>query len=80
MADDIKTFDTPDFIIKVNHSLCSSCGSCVSLAPNIFELNKDMKSQVKKNPITNKDELTTAVNVCPSQAITAIDKKTGKNL
>lgn len=76
----IKTFETDDLIIKIDQDLCISCGTCELLAPKTFELNKNLKSQVKKGPYDKKEDIISAAQSCAVEAITVIDKKTNKKL
>lgn len=80
MADKINTYETENYIIKINRTQCISCGTCSALAPDIFELDKDFISIVKKNPVIKKEDLVNATHSCTTEAITVIDKKTGKKL
>lgn len=56
---------------KVDKDLCIGCGSCVSLCPEVFELDKNSKSHVKKGAdlAKNKKCIEEAKDVCPVQAI-----------
>lgn len=77
----VKTFETPELIIKIDQSACISCGTCEALAPKTFELDKNLKSQVKANgPYDKKDEVVNAAQSCAVDAITIIDKKSGQKL
>lgn len=55
--------------IIVDKNKCIGCGTCVALAPEIFEMDNEGKSIVKKNPIINEETLKLAIDSCPSQAI-----------
>ena len=57
-------------IIKINKKTCISCGTCVSLAPKTFELDKDMIAKVKDGPLDNLKTIQNAVDSCAVQAIT----------
>lgn len=80
MADHIASFEDDKYIIKIDQSKCISCGSCSALAPNIFELNERFLAKVKDNPKINKEDLINAAASCPVNAITIIDKSSGKKL
>jgi ferredoxin len=55
--------------IIVDKNKCIGCGTCVALAPEIFEMDNEGKSVVKKNPTINEETLKLAIDSCPSQAI-----------
>jgi len=53
--------------IKVDKKKCVGCGACVSICPQVFELGKDGKAQVKaqkKIPCVKE-----AIDSCPVEAI-----------
>jgi len=54
---------------RVDHSICIGSGICVSIAPDVFELDDNMKSNVV-NPEAATDALyREAAENCPTQAI-----------
>ncbi|MFH8080878.1 MAG: ferredoxin [Candidatus Aenigmatarchaeota archaeon] len=55
-------------MIKVDKDICIGCGACAATCPEIFEIGKDGKSQVRQQ----KDLpcVDTAINACPVGAIT----------
>jgi ferredoxin len=55
--------------IIVDKNKCIGCGTCVALASEIFEMDSNGKSIVKKNPTINEEALKLAIDSCPSQAI-----------
>jgi ferredoxin len=55
--------------IIVDKNKCIGCGTCVALAPEIFEMDDAGKSIVKKSPDINEETLKLAIDSCPSQAI-----------
>lgn len=55
--------------IIVDKEKCIGCGTCVALAPEIFEMDNEGKSIVKKSPTINEETLKLAIDSCPSQAI-----------
>ena len=57
--------------VKVNQDLCSGCGLCSDLCPEIFELDKDDMPRVKTRevPTENKDTCRDAAESCPEEAI-----------
>lgn len=58
---------------KIDKDLCIGCGTCVSLCGEVFELNDEGKSQVKKGADLKKNSacIKEAVEACPAQAIKA---------
>lgn len=54
-------------MVKVDQSKCIGCGLCVSLCPDVFELDDEGKSRVK-NP-EGECNLEEAANSCPVGAI-----------
>ncbi|MFA6423504.1 MAG: ferredoxin [Patescibacteria group bacterium] len=59
--------------LKVDKEKCIGCGTCVSLAPKIFELDDDGKSKVKDGEAQG-SEVEEAISSCPVQAI-SIEKE-----
>jgi len=59
--------------IIVDKEKCIGCGTCVALAPEIFEMDKNGKSSVKKSPEINEESLKLAIDSCPVQAIKTQD-------
>lgn len=57
-------------IIKINRKTCISCGTCVSLAPKTFELDKNMIAKVKNGPLDDLKTIQDAVDSCAVSAIT----------
>ncbi|HNW96503.1 MAG TPA: ferredoxin [Candidatus Paceibacterota bacterium] len=55
--------------IIVNKNKCIGCGTCVALASDIFEMDKNGKSKVKESPIIDEESLKLAIDSCPAQAI-----------
>jgi len=55
-------------MIKVNKELCTGCGTCAALCPDVFKLNSD----IGKSEVVNQDNVDCAKNAlasCPVQAI-----------
>ena len=54
-------------MVKVGQKKCIGCGACVSICPEVFELNEDGKAKVKaqKNIPCVKE----AIDSCPVEAI-----------
>lgn len=54
--------------IKIDKDKCIGCGTCVSIAPDTFELSNDGKSKVIK-PNAEGKEIEEAIESCPNRAI-----------
>lgn len=57
--------------VKVNKDKCLGCGTCVALAPEVFEIGDYGKSKVKSDADLqkNKELIKQAKDACPTQAI-----------
>ena len=55
--------------IKIDKEKCIGCGTCVSLAPEVFELSNDLKAQVKKDANIKNIDLKMIKDSCPTEAI-----------
>ena len=57
--------------VKVNKDKCIGCGTCVALAPEVFEIDDDGKSKIKEGADLekNKEVIKQAKDACPTQAI-----------
>lgn len=57
--------------LKVNKEKCIGCGLCVSLCPEVFELEENGKSKLKNNADLkkNRDCIKGAKESCPIGAI-----------
>jgi len=55
--------------IKVNKEKCIGCGSCTFVYPEMFFLDEDGKSAVKKIKKIDEKKLMAAKNSCPVEAI-----------
>ena len=54
---------------KVDQSLCDGFKVCISMAPDVFEINKNDKSFVKNPKGADEETIQQAIDACPSQAI-----------
>ncbi len=62
--------------IKIDREKCISCGTCVAMMPEVFELDDEMKSRVKNSDATlktSKEKLQEAAEACPVGAIEVIE-------
>ena len=59
----------------VNPDLCIGCGLCVSILPEVFQLNAEGISEVyAETPEDKREEVYEAVDSCPVKAISIIDE------
>lgn len=54
--------------VKVDQEKCMGCGACVSICPDVFEMNEEGKAQVKSEE--NMECAKQAADSCPADAIT----------
>ena len=57
--------------VKINQEKCISCGSCPSLAPEVFVFNDEGVAEVIKQDVPKELEeaVKDAIEFCPTQAI-----------
>ena len=55
-------------MVEVDEDTCIGCGSCVAVAPDIFEIGDNGKAEVINDEST--EEAQEAADVCPVDAIT----------
>ncbi len=53
----------------VDQDLCISCGLCISTCPGVFQFNSAGKSECYNPEGDTEDEIQTAIDGCPVQAI-----------
>lgn len=69
----IRTYQVGKIVVNIDRSRCTSCGICTAIAPEIFELDDELISQIKKNPNKKATRLVKeAANNCSSEAIKII--------
>ena len=82
----ITDLDTPKgrFHIIVEPSLCMAFGSCETLAPNVFVLEKDKrinpKARIESETGSTLEAILAAAQTCPTKAIRIIDRYTGEQI
>ncbi len=61
--------------VKVDFDLCESNALCVSMAPDVFELDDDDYLVVLTDDVTdeNRDRVQRAVSACPKSAISIVE-------
>ncbi|MGC9059073.1 MAG: ferredoxin [Candidatus Aenigmatarchaeota archaeon] len=55
--------------VTVDKKLCIGCSLCVSMLPEVFELDKDGKSIVKNENGAPIEKIKEVANMCPTKAI-----------
>jgi len=58
----------------VNQEACIGCSTCTSLAPNTFVLGDDGKAKVTNPPGNSQEEIQNAIDSCPVEAISWVEK------
>jgi len=53
----------------VDQTKCIGCGTCAALCPKTFEIEEDGKAYVKEQPGDSEEDIKTAIDSCPVQAI-----------
>jgi ferredoxin len=73
--------------IRVDRNLCTGIATCVALAPDVFELDDELKAVTKDGDYVEDyagtvdyDTILTAAMSCPPQAIFIYDEETGEQL
>jgi len=70
--------------ITIEPSLCMAFGSCETLAPNVFEVDKNKifnpKAMVKSETGDNFESILDAAETCPTKAIILRDRHTGRQI
>ncbi len=59
--------------IVVDREKCISAGSCVAVAPEVFELDGEGKAVVKNATGDSDEMILDAARACPTLAITLVD-------
>ena len=81
-----KTFGTTKgrYQITIEPSLCMAFGSCETLAPNVFEVDKNKilnpKATVKSETGNDFESILDAAETCPTKAIIIRDRYTGRQI
>jgi len=55
--------------LAINKKACLGCGACVSIAPKVFKIGEDGKSEVVDQNGDSQETIQNAVDSCPVQAI-----------
>lgn len=67
----------PNLFVNVDESLCIGCCSCEIIAPDVFHINKESKSNPKSSVVNQKgarvNKIMNAARTCPTKAISVDD-------
>jgi ferredoxin len=64
--------------VRVDRELCKGAGSCVAIAPEVFQLDDDDKAVVIDMRGTTDDTIWEAAESCPFDAIILEDEESGE--
>jgi len=74
----------PNLFVDVDKSLCIGCCSCETIAPGVFEINKQSRSNPKSTVINQKgagvNKIMNAAETCPTKAISVDNIDTRERL
>ncbi len=74
----------PHLFTDVDKSLCIGCCSCETIAPEVFEINKQSRSNPKSSVINQKgagiNKIMSAAETCPTKAISVNNMDTRERL
>jgi DnaJ-class molecular chaperone len=74
----------PDLQVDVDQSLCIGCCSCETIAPDVFEINRNAKSNPKSSVKDSRgagvNRIMNAAETCPTKAIMVDNVRTGERL
>ena len=54
---------------KVDPDMCTGCGACVSICPEVFEMGEDDLAKVANSSGASEDKMQDAIDGCPCEAI-----------
>ena len=74
----------PDLRVEVDKSLCIGCCSCEIIAPDVFEIDKQSRTNPKSKVINQKgagvNKIMNAAQTCPTKAISVENIRTKEKL
>ena len=71
---------SPKYKAKVVAEKCESCGTCVAMAPQVFQLNDQGKAEVVSQDGHDDQTKLMAAQSCPELAIEITDVETGEQV
>ena len=76
--------EQPKLFVDVDQSLCIGCCSCEMIAPDVFSINKESRSNPKSSVINQRgagiNKIMNAAETCPTKAIRVDDAETKERL
>ena len=74
----------PNLFVQVDESRCIGCCSCETIAPDVFQINKNSKMNPKSSVINQKgagvNKIMNAAETCPTKAIKVENKDTKERM
>ena len=74
----------PNLYVNVDESLCIGCCSCETIAPNVFEINRNSRMNPKSSVFNQNgsgvNKIMNAAETCPTKAILVENKGTNEKL
>ena len=74
----------PDLFVDVDKTLCIGCCSCETIAPDVFQINKQSQSNPKSSVINQKgagvNKIMSAAQTCPTKAISVDNTDTKERM
>ena len=74
----------PNLYVNVDESLCIGCCSCETIAPNVFEINRNSRMNPKSSVFNQNgsgvNKIMNAAETCPTKAILVENKDTNEKL
>ena len=64
--------------VRVDRDLCKGAGSCVAIAPSVFQLDQGDKAVVIDHRGADDDTIWEAAEACPFDAIILEDEESGE--
>jgi len=66
--------------VTVDRTKCTGSSNCISLAPNVFDIDDEFKAVVIDPKGDSDHDILHAAAVCPTKAIIVEDEETGKKI
>ncbi|MGW8698204.1 ferredoxin [Streptomyces eurythermus] len=69
-----------EFRTTVDRARCVGAGMCAGAAPDEFEVDTEGRSRLRRDAGRGGEALLTAAELCPVEAITIIDARSGRRV